>query len=242
VRIPQGGSRRYTVRPTWYLANGFLLRGDPRVQSDPQLFVQGPFTGRLVVRIVPAVDPASVKLLLGELRYSDPTTGLTTTHPVSIGPPFRPQQVEIPVIDPRHDQYSWSYRLLPPDGSSGQEFGPIVTNAKVLVVSEGDTMFLDVEVVLTGDLLAAEVLAVQLDVRAEPPPGERPWITSHLFEAGAATRTTLHLKLRADRPPVYQYQTTVITAGGDSIARTWGDHEGPVLGLSLDVLLQPDDG
>ncbi|MCA9652502.1 MAG: hypothetical protein KC501_21480 [Myxococcales bacterium] len=240
LRIPVGAPREYSVRPTWTLANGTKVSGEPTVHAHPRLFVEGPFTGRLRVRVVPAVDPTSVGLIVGELVHVDPGTGLESRRSLSLEPPFRPTTLELPLIDPAHDEYSWSYRLFAPGASTpAEEKGPIVGNAKVQVISEGDVVHLEIEVVIVGDLAAAEVLAVQVDLRAPPPPGRQPQIHSLLFEMGGETRIKQRLALRADRDPLYEVQTTVMTMGGDAIVSEWNEHTGPVLGLDLATLMSP---
>lgn len=239
VRLPPGASRSYLVRHTWHLANGSVVRGAAEPHDHPRLFVMGPFTGRLRIRVVPAVDAASVSLVLGELVHVDPGTGLELRRSLSLKAPFQPVMVELPMIDAAHDEYTWSYELVPATGGEGRRTGPIVTRARVLVVSDQGVAHHPVEVVLRGDMTAAGVLAVQVDLRGDPPPGHQPRILSHLFEPDAQRRTTLRLALRADREPVFEYQTTVVTLRGEPVVRTWQEHAGPVLALDVATLLAP---
>lgn len=241
LRVPAGAPRRYTARPTWGLSDGTTLRGEATEHDHAQLFVADPFTDRLRVRIVPAVDPGTVGLVIGELTHVDPESGLESRRNVTLEPPFRPTTVSIPVRDASHREYRWSYQVIPLAGGEGTRTGPIVSSAPVLVVAEGDVLHYAVEVAVVGDLEAAEVMAVQVDLRGEPPPGRQPKIHSLLFEMGGDTRVTERLALRSDRDPVYEYQATVMTMSGDSVVGEWTPHAGPVLGLDVARLLAPED-
>ncbi|MEM7152815.1 MAG: hypothetical protein AAF799_08230 [Myxococcota bacterium] len=242
VRVPEGAPTDYTAQYTWHLSNGSKIEGEPQTQGHPRLFVPSPFGGQqLRLRVVPAVDPSSVGLVLAEIAHTDPGTGLEIRRTLSMSPPYRAQWVKIPLIDPQHTEVTWSYRLHPTGGGTPAEKGPFVTGSRALVITEGDVMLHDLELVVSGDLLAVEVLALQVDLRAEPPEGRQPEIVSHLFEAGGETSTRVRLNLRADRDPVFEYQTTALMMNGDAIVRAWAPHGGPALGLAVATVVTPNE-
>ena len=113
-----------------------------------------------------------------------------------------------------------------------------MTDQLSIIITEGG-VYLDVDLVLIGDLTAAGIEALQIDLQSQPLEGEAPKIESHLFlPSETAKRVTKRLLLRADAQTEFQYRSLAL-AGGKQIERGWTKHQSKILLLQLQQLLQP---
>lgn len=229
VRLSDPSLRSYTVQNVWYMKDHSELAGEPYVEDTPHLFVKDPFDHRLEIRVRPEVDPATVRRIHVEIEYSDPRNDHQVTKSIDLeGPDFMPQTVMVPVMDPRRREYTYSVTLIKTDGRA-ENHEPKVTDQEAITVTEGG-IYLDVRVVLLGDLAAAGLDAVQVDLKAEPLDGDRERVEEHLFLPGGESQVTKRLLLRADRPQRFRYRVTPFGASAAG-AGEWKDHESAILVL-----------
>jgi hypothetical protein len=128
--------------------------------------------------------------------------------------------------------------LVKPNGQA-ENHAPKTTDQLSIIITEGG-VYLDVDVVLIGDLATFQVDALQVDLRADPLDGVPPKVESHLFLPGEPKRYTQRLLLRADRPTQqFQYRTKVILTAGDEIDGDWTPCQTQILTLQVQRLLQP---
>jgi hypothetical protein len=234
VRLSDPARRGYEVRHIWYLKDHSEIAGQPYEEDTPHLFVRDPFDHRLDIRVVPQVDPANVKRIVVELDYEDTRNHHEVRKTIELaGPDFTPQTVTVPVMDPRRREYTYAVTLIKTNGQS-ENHAPKVTDQESITITEGG-IYLDVRVVLLGDLAAAGIDAVQIDLRAEPLDGDRERVEEHLFLPGGETQVTKRLLLRADRPQGYEYRTTAFAADGPR-ASGWQRHQSAILALQARTL------
>ncbi len=236
VRLSDPQLRVYQVQHVWYLKDHSEITGDPYVEDTPQLFVRDPFDHRLDIRVVPQVDPANVRRIHVEFHYEDPGNEHEVRKSLELeGPEFRPQSVTIPVMDPRRRRYSYSVTLIQTNGRT-EIHAPKVTDQESITVTEGG-IYLDVRVVLLGDLAQLGIDAIQVDLRSEPLAGEREKVEEHLFLPGGEAQVVKRLMLRADRPQAFEYRTTVFGAQGPRQS-PWKEHESAILALPARSLVE----
>jgi hypothetical protein len=182
------------------------------------------------------VDTANITRINVELFYQDKANNFEVRKQVELeGATLRRTTTTIPVVDPSKREYTYTVSLLKPNGRA-ENHEPKVTDQLSIIITEGG-IYLDVDVVLIGDLAALSVDALQLDMKTEPLDGELPKIESHLFLPGPEKRITQRLLLRADRPTEFQYQTKLLTASGE-IQGDWTKHQSKILLLQVQTLMQ----
>jgi hypothetical protein len=237
VRLTNPQANSYQVQYRWHLKDLSKIDGKPMTRTDAHLFVADPFVDRLPVTVDPQVDPANVARVNVEFEYEDPANNFTVHKQVEIGAPFRRSTVTIPIVDASKREFSYTVTLVKPNGHA-ENHAPKTTDQLSIIITEGG-VYLDVDVVLIGDLATFQVDALQVDLRAEPLDGVQPKVESHLFLPGEPKRYTQRLLLRADRPiQQFQYRTKVIAAGNE-IASDWTPCQTQILTLQVQRLLQP---
>jgi hypothetical protein len=237
VRLTNPQANSYQVQYRWHLKDLSKIDGRPMTRTDAHLFVEDPFVDRLPVTVDPQVDPANVARVNVEFEYEDPANNFTVHKQVEIGAPFRRSTVTIPIVDASKREFSYTVTLVKPNGHA-ENHAPKTTDQLSIIITEGG-VYLDVDVVLIGDLATFQVDALQVDLRAEPLDGVPPKVESHLFLPGEPKRYTQRLLLRADRPiQQFQYRTKVIAAGNE-IAGDWTPCQTQILTLQVQRLLQP---
>jgi hypothetical protein len=238
VRLPEGAPARYTVQQTWHLAAGNKIEG-PEVEAiERRFFVNDPFADRLPITVDPQVDAADVLRVMVDLRYQDADNGLDIHRNVElVGPEYRAETVQIPVIDPEKRRYTFRVRLVKQGGQT-EEREAQTTDALTIVVTPGG-FYMDVQVALLGTLESQELTAVQVDMKTEPLDGQAEKVESHLFMPTDPVRMTQRLLMRADRTAGFQYRVQLFHADGRVSEREWTRHESRILPLSLAALVVP---
>ena len=232
VRLTDPAKSTYSVRNTWHLKDHREIPGAAGPETRPQLPVPDPFVDRLPIRIQPLVDPNNVARVDVELIYSDPGHGFEIRKSVPfLAPDFAPVTETIPVIDKELTQYAYQATLIRKTGQA--EVQPQVsTDALSILVTEGGAYF-DVTITILGDLGAAGLQALQVDLRAEPLDGAVQKVESRLFQPGVTPQTAVRLLLRADRPQEFEFHTIAFTADRGPVESGWAKHS------NANLVLQP---
>ena len=236
VRLTNPQVDTYQVQYRWHLKDLSKIDGRPMTRNDAHLFVADPFLDRLPVTVDPHVDPANVARINVELFYEDPANNFIVRKQVEIEAPFKRSTVTIPIVDASKREFGYTISLVKPNGQA-ESHAPKTTDQLSIIITEGG-VYLDVDVVLIGDLATFQVDALQVDLQAEPLDGVSPKIESHLFVPGDPKKYTQRLLLRADRPTQFQYRTKVLTAGNE-IDSGWTPCQSKILLLQVQRLLQP---
>jgi hypothetical protein len=235
VRLSNPDLTSYQVTNRWHLKDMSIIEGKPQATSDPHLFVADPFVDRLPITVDPHVDPANVARIDVALMYEDPANNFTVRKQVELEAPFKRSTVTIPIVDQKKREYSYTVSLVKANGQA-ENHTPKTTDQLSIIITEGG-VYLDVDVVLIGDLAALGVDALQIDMKTEPLDGAQPKVESHLFLPTDAKRFTQRLLLRADRPTEFQYKTTV-SSKGNEIVSDWTKGTSKILLLQVQKLLQ----
>jgi hypothetical protein len=238
VRLANPAISNYQVKYVWHMKDLTELNSNVETHTESHLIVGDPFVDRLNLFIDPRVDPANVARLIVDLHYEDPANKFEVRKQVEISSaPFKLTNVSIPLIDKKKREYTYQVSLVKPSGGA-ENHAPKSTDQLSIIITEGG-VYLDVDLVLIGDLTAAGVEALQIDLQSQPLEGEAPKIESQLFlPSDPAKRVTKRLLLRADAPTEFQYRSLAL-AGGKQIERGWTKHQSKILLLQLQQLLQP---
>lgn len=235
VRLTNPKLTSYKVQNRWHLKDLSEIEGKILPQSDTHLFVADPFVDRLPISVDPHVDPANVARVNVEMYYEDPANNFVVRKQVELEAPFKRVTASIPIVDSTKREYSYTVSLVKPNGQA-ENYEPKVTDQLSIIITEGG-VYLDVDVVLIGDLAALAVDALQIDLRSEPLAGAQPKVESHLFLPGEPKKFTQRLLLRADRPTQFEYRTIAIS-GGNEINGDWTKHQSKILLLQVQSLLR----
>jgi hypothetical protein len=237
VRLTNRNVSTYKVRYRWHLKDLSEIDGKIEEHSESHLIIGDPFADRLNIFIDPRVDAANVARVTVDLHYEDAAHQFEIRKQVEISTaPFKLTPVSIPLIDKKKRKYTYQVSLVKPNGRA-ENHAPKVTDQLSIIVTEGG-VYLDVDVVLIGALAAANVDALQIDLKSQPLEGESPKIESHLFLPNEPARVTKRLLLRADGPTEFQYRSLAMV-GGREVKHDWTKHESKILLLQLQQLLQP---
>ncbi|MGH8531189.1 MAG: hypothetical protein ACREV1_00315 [Gammaproteobacteria bacterium] len=238
VRLSNPALTTYQVHYRWHLKDQTEIEAGPERHDETQLFVRDPFVDRLPILIDPRVDPNHTARIHVELFYDDTANRWQVRKPVDLdGPNFRSTTVTLPIIDPRRREYTYTVSLIRPNGSD-EVYAPKQTEQLSIIVTEGG-IYLDVDIVLLGDLAQLGVDALQIDLRTKPLEGELERVEDHLFQPGPEKKITKRLLLRADQPQRFEYRTTVFTPTRAPIVSDWTRHESSILALQVRPLLEP---
>src|SRR5262249_54611660 len=153
-----------------------------------------PFVDRMPVIVQPEIDPASVSRATIAFHYQDPANQLDERKLVELVPPYHTTTVTLPLMNAKKRSYAYQTTLYKPDGSA-ENRPEITTEDMSVVIADGSQPF-DVTVTLIGDLGAAGLAALQVDLRAEPLDGKAPAVQSHLFQPGGEFKWAQRLMLR----------------------------------------------
>jgi hypothetical protein len=236
VRQSNPAQSAYDVRHVWHLKDHSEVMGLVETRRGAQLFVGDPFVDRLPIVIHPQVDPASVLRVEVELHYEDVANRFEVRKNIELsGPSFKQTPVSIPIMNSNQREYTYRVILIKANGGAENQH-PQRTDQLSIIVTEGG-IYLDVNVVVFGNMTQSRVDALQVDLRSEPLDGERHRVESLLFEPGATTKATQRLLLRADRPQQFEYRTTLFAADREPIESDWTVHEKEILPLQLSRLL-----
>jgi hypothetical protein len=237
VRLSDPAMRAYRIRHIWHLKGNAQTEGEEHTSTVSHVFVGDPFVDRLPILIHPQVDPANVLRALVELRYEDPEHAFEVRKNVElVGPNYGATTVTLPIIDRERREYTYQISLIKAGGGAAENQHEVRTEQLSIIVTEGG-VYLDLSVVLLGDMAAHQILAIQLDLRSEPLDGAIQKVESHLFEAGKETRTAKRLLLRADRPRRFEYRTLVFLASGESVEGEWTAHDRAILPIPIAKLV-----
>ena len=238
VRLANPAISNYKVKYVWHMKDLTELSSSIETHTESHLIVGDPFVDRLNLFIDPRIDPANVARVIVDLHYEDPPNNFEVRKQVEISSaPFKLTNVSIPLIDKKKREYTYQVSLVKPSGGA-ENHAPKLTDQLSIIITEGG-VYLDVDLVLIGDLTAAGIEALQIDLQSRPLEGEAPKIESHLFlPSDTAKRVTKRLLLRADAPTEFQYRSLAL-AGGKQIERGWTKQQSKILLLQLQQLLQP---
>ena len=235
VRLTDPALTTYKVQNRWHLKDLSEIQGKATEEKVSHLFVGDPFDDRLQITVFPQVEASNVARISVELFYEDPSNNFEVRKQVDLeGPQFRRTNVTIPLMNSKRRDYTYTVSLIKPNGKA-ENHSPKETDQLSIVITEGG-VYLDVDVVLIGDLAGLGIDALQLDLRSEPLEGELPKIESQLFLPGPEKRISKRLLLRADRPQVFEYRTKVL-ARGQEIENDWTQHQSKILLVQLQKLL-----
>ncbi len=236
VRLTDPARTAYDVRHVWHLKDQSEVPAPSESRRGAQLFVGDPFVERLPIVIHPQVDPASVLRVEVELHYEDVANRFEVRKNIELsGPTFKPTAVSIPIVDSSKREYTYRVILIKANGGAENQH-PQRTDQLSIIVTEGG-IYLDVNVVVIGNMAQSKVDALQVDLRSEPLDGERQRVESLLFEPAAPPKVAQRLLLRADRAQQFEYRTTLFTADRGPIETDWMVHEKEILPLQLSRLL-----
>ncbi len=235
VRLTDPKVSSYKLQNRWHLKDLSEIEGKSEEHRESHLFIADPFVDRLPISVDPHVDSANVARINVELHYEDPANNFVVRKQVELEAPFKRVTASIPIVDSTKREYSYAVSLVKPNGQA-ENYQPKTTDQLSIIITEGG-VYLDVDVVLVGDLAALAVDALQVDLQSEPLTGAQPKVESHLFLPGEAKKFTQRLLLRADRPTQFEYRTLVIS-GGNEIGGDWRKHQSKILLLQVGSLLR----
>jgi hypothetical protein len=237
VRLTDPTIAAYKVKHTWYLKDARQIDGPAHDATAAQVFVPDPFVDRIPVVVQPEVDGQVVARITVDFHYADPDNQLDFHKLVElVGPTFRSQVVNLPVVDPDKRGFTYTAALFKIDGTA-QNWAEVATEVPTVIVRDGGAPF-TITVQLIGDLAANHFSALEVDLRAQPLDGVQAKEESHLFQPGGDNKWVQALTIRVDLPArAYQYRTTVFLPDRDPVQSDWTDAEGSILPLQLSRLL-----
>jgi hypothetical protein len=229
VRLTNPALDTYSVQNIWILKdNDRRINGPVQQMSAAQLFVFDPFIARLPLILQPEVDPASVPRITVAFHYEDTANQLDVRKLVELAPPYHTMVVNLPMMNPTKRTY-WYQTTLFKAGGGAENRPEVSTDQMSIILADGSLPF-DVNVMVVGDLNQAGLIALQVDLKAEPLDGQGDSVQSHLFQGGPDIRWVQRLALRTDRPDhTYQVQTTAFYATKDPVQSDWNDHDTAIL-------------
>ena len=236
IRLTDRTLTSYTVQYRWHLKDGQkVIDSTPAPSDADEIYVPDAFAERMSVMVNAPVDATKVSRVDVQLDYVDKDNAFQATKLVSIpGPAFVPVSVSIPLMNPDVRTYTYTATIIKVSDAPETQ-PPVTSTSSSIYVVDGHSLVVIVTVL--GDLGAAKLDAVQIDVRADANDNQP---VSLLFQPGAAASQTVNLDLAAGQGAQFQYQSTAFVTGGtDPVVIGWQDATGTRLTLQAARLSTP---
>lgn len=238
VRLTNPALVTYRAQHVWHLKDRSEITGPVETHSTAQLVVNDSFVDRLPITVQPLVDKEKVARVVVELQYEDSANRLDIRKNIEmVGPDYRTQTVTLPIMDRRKREYAYRVLLVKTNGGAENQPERRTEQLSILVTEGG--VYMDVTIMLLGEMAAHQIEALQVDLRTEPLEGDRQRVESHVFEPTTDKKKTARLLLRADRPTRFEYKTTVFSATRGPIEGDWTPHDNTNLVLQVARLVTP---
>lgn len=236
VRLSNPAIRTYQVQNVWHLKDRSEITGPLETLDAAQLVVNDSFVDRLPITIQPLVDKEKVARVVVELRYEDATNRLDIRKNVEmVGPDYRTQTITLPIMDRKKREYTYRVLLIKTNGGTESQPERKTEQLSILVTEGG--VYMDVALMILGDMAAQKIDALQVDLRSEPLEGDRQRVESHVFEPGGDKKKVIRLLLRNDRPTKFEYKTTAFSTERGPIESDWTSHDNANLVLQAARLI-----